>query len=122
MTPVTISLPSHTRGDTWEGLSIGPVLFDGIQPSTNLLSCRLYFRNIRSRILGYGFQTNPSPGFGDITIVDVVTWHIEIAAQPLPLAAGVWTWDFETTDVAGAIRTLYAGQLTISQDNSNDDN
>jgi hypothetical protein len=55
-----------------------------------------------------------------ITITDQATWLITVPAQALPLAVGQWSWDFETTDAAGVIRTLYKGTLTITRDQSYD--
>lgn len=55
-----------------------------------------------------------------ITITDPATWLITVPAQGLPLAVGQWAWDFETTDAAGVIRTLYKGTLTITRDQSYD--
>jgi hypothetical protein len=54
MQPVDIQLPDHTAGDTWEGLTIGPVLFNDAQPAQALSSCRLYFR----RQSGGGWDTS----------------------------------------------------------------
>ncbi|MHB1350126.1 MAG: hypothetical protein ACYCYR_09660 [Desulfobulbaceae bacterium] len=120
MQPVDIQLPDHTAGDTWEGLTIGPVLFNDAQPAQALSSCRLYFRRQSGGGLGHKLSSTPAAGDGLITITDQATWLITVPAQALPLAVGQWSWDFETTDAAGVIRTLYKGTLTITRDQSYD--
>lgn len=120
-TPVNIPLPDHKHGDTWDGMSIGPILFDGQPPPNALASCRLYFRHNRYKTFGYGFRAPALNGFGVITIVDANTWQLVIPPQLLPLAVGLWLWELETTDASGKILTLYAGTLTITQDITNDD-
>ena len=121
MEPVKVDLPPHTRGDTWEGLTIGPVLFDGQPPPAPLKSCRLYFRKETGNALGYGFKSQVADGFGLISIIDAAAWHVQIAAQPLPLAIGTWCWDFEVTDTDDKVWTLYSGKLSILRDQSHDD-
>ena len=120
MHPVAVSLPAHSRGDTWEGLTIGPVLFNDAQPSSALGSCRLYFRRETGGTIGYKLKSDPGDGEGSITITNTATWSITVPAQALSLAAGPWLWDFETTDAAGVVRTLYNGTLTITSDQSYD--
>ena len=122
MIPVKIDLPAHTRGDTWEGLTIGPVLFAGQAPPATLKSCRLYFRKAVGNTLGYGFKSVAAIGFGLITVLDAAVWHVQIAAQPLPLEIGIWVWDFEVTDNDDKVWTLYSGILPVSLDQSHDDN
>jgi hypothetical protein len=119
MQPVDIQLPDHTAGDTWEGLTIGPVLINGAQPSEALASCRLYFRKPNGTI-GYKLKSAPGTGEGQITISNIDTWLIIVPEQVLPLAVGPWNWDFETTDAAGVIRTLYKGVLNITKHQSYD--
>lgn len=120
MLPVKIDLPGHYTGDTWPGLTIGPVLFNDAQPEYALASCRLYFRDSKTRSLSLGFQSEPLTGFTAMTILDPITWVIHIPAQQIPLVAGTYVWDFETTDSAGVVRTLYYGLQTVTEDISHD--
>jgi len=119
MSPVEIALPSHTSGDTWEGLTIGPVLFNGVQPASALVSCRIYFRRATGA-LGYKLKSVPGTGEGAITIANQTTWLVTVPEQALPLDVGSWLWDFETTDAAGVIRTLYHGTITITKQQAHD--
>lgn len=122
MQPVTVELQSHTRGDTWEGLLIGPILINEAQPEYPLAQCRLYFRNEKG-VLAYKLKSTlgEEEEGGDLVIVDANTWVIEAPEQLLPLKAGVYNWDFETIDSNGVVRTLYKGTFTITQDYSYDD-
>jgi len=125
MEPVTINLPDHKAGDSWEGLTIGPVLFveDGQSyvPPAALASCRLYFRyGNPQKTLGYRFKSAAEEGCGTIEINDPAAWYVIIPPQALPLKAGNYEWDFETTDADGIVRTIYDGILKVTQDVSHD--
>lgn len=119
MRPVRITLPNHTKGDTWEGLIIGPVLFNDAQPPFELDSCRLYFR--KEGVIGFKYKNVPDVDDGTITIDDSVIWELTVVGQVLPLDVGVWDWDFETTDADGVIRTIYKGTLSIVEEQTYDD-
>ena len=120
MIPVRIDLPDVLSGDTWDGLTIGPVSFNGGQPPHALQSCRLYFRDPKTKALACGFKSDQTEGFGTISIDDPAAWLVSIAAQPLPMSAGTYEWDFETTDAAGTVRTLYGGTIRVRQDVTHD--
>lgn len=120
MVPVVINLPDHTAGDTWEGVSVGPVLFNNEPPTELLTSCRMYFRNVLTKTLAYGYKSEATTGFGNVSIDDAVAWKASISNQALPIAPGNYLWDFETTDADGVVRTLYKGVLTVAEDVSHD--
>lgn len=111
MRPVIIDLPDHTKNDTWEGLSIGPVTFNNSTPTYPVSACRMHFRT-KDGTLGQEFTSSNST----ITITVSGTWEIEVSPQVLSLTEGTWKWDFETTDTQGYIRTLYAGTIRIFDD------
>jgi len=124
--PVTIKLKDHYRGDHWRGiLKIGPIQINSGTPEVPVLipmpnpfdSGRIQFRSA-SGDLGYELSTTPVTGKGTITVVDAATWEFEVPVQPLPLDAGVWSWDFETTDANGVVLTPYEGTLKVNQDKS----
>lgn len=119
MQPVEVQLPDHTAGDTWERIHIGPILFNNAQPPESLQSCRWYFRD-RKKVIGYKFKSSPGAGEGTITINDAATWDVTIPPTLMPLEKGDWHWDFETTDAAGVVRTLYHGVLKLTCDVSHD--
>ena len=119
MQPAIIPPLYHTRNDTWEGLEIGPVLFDTGPPPFELVSCRLYFKN-KAKVL-YKLKSDPGVGEGTINIVDPITWEIVVPKQDLPLMAGGWAWDFETTDSEGTILTIYQGTMIVEEDITHDD-
>jgi len=115
MAPVTIKINEYYKGDSWSGLDIGPILIDGVQPLLTLASCRMHFRNADGA-LGYALNTVPTADKGTIVISNATTWEVTIPTQILDLIAGKWLWDFETTDSAGNVLTLYKGSLTVKQD------
>lgn len=122
MVPPTIALDDHYRGDAWEGMSIGPIVEDvdgtPTPPASACASCRLQFRNKTTLALGYEFVSGAEipDGCGEITIVSAALYTFNIAEQILPLDAGYWVWDFETTDAAGLTVTWVQGTLRVRQD------
>jgi hypothetical protein len=118
MLPVYVDLGSQTRGDTWEGLEIGPVVDQDSNPMEYpCVSCRIDFRHKVSGTLGLRLtsistQTIPS----SITIINGTTWEFSVPERILLLDVGSWEWDFETTDSQGVVRTLYYGDLVIVKD------
>lgn len=118
MIPATVKLQPALRGDTWQGIaSIGPVTVNGTVISPPLLSARMQFRDHRDALAHELTTEIPTPeGSGTITIVDATNWQLAIDAQDLPLEAGTYHWDLETTDDAGTVRTLYTGQLRVLPD------
>lgn len=123
MVPPTIDLDDHYRGDAWEGISFGPIVedIDGTPtpPAAACASCRLQFREKRTKALGYAFASGiPVDGIGTITIVSASLYTFNIPEQVLPLPAGVWMWDFETTDINGLPTTWVQGTMRVRQDKS----
>ncbi len=116
MKPVEINLNDHLRGDTWEGLTIGPILVNGIAPVSPCVSCRIQFREKKLFTLGYELSSVPAMGKGTITIDDPNTWEFSALSQILPLEAGSWRWEFETVDSAGSVISFYSGTIKIVQD------
>lgn len=123
MIPPTIALDDHYKGDAWEGMSIGPIVEDidgtSTPPASACVSCRLQFREKRNKNLGYTFQSGTAvPGTGTITITSASLYTFDIPEQVLPLPAGDWVWDFETTDAAGLPITWVQGTMRVVQDKS----
>jgi hypothetical protein len=116
-TPVNIPFEPHYRNDTWDGVPIiGPVKINGLQPVVALASARMDFRSFGSKVLGHRLSTAPGVGEGTIAIVNAVTWEMTIPEQDLPLEAGRWDWDLETTDVNGRVKTYYKGTQPVIGD------
>jgi hypothetical protein len=115
--PVNIPFESHYRNDTWDGVPvIGPILINGLQPAASLVSARMDFRQPVSKVLGHRLSTTPGVGEGTVTIVDATTWEMTIPEQDLPLDAGRWEWDLETTDTNGTVKTYYRGTQPVTGD------
>jgi len=115
MIPVFVELDDYYRGDTWDGITIGPILFDNIDPEYPLSACYIDFRD-ENGTLGYSFRTTPSIGHGEIIIIDSDKWEVKIFPTELPLMVGCWYWDFETMDSSGFKRTLYKGSMRVIED------
>ena len=101
------------RGDQWPGIAALTIQVNGSPPVAALASARMQFRADKS---------SPSPSAslatadGSIAIVEAANWELTIPPLSLPLTAGTWYWDLETTDATGAVKTYLAGTLQVIQD------
>lgn len=115
MNPATVQIPSHKRGDDWEGMTVGPI---SPAPASPCASCRLHFRKSGSDTLGFALSNAPSATEGTIQIVNAATYQFNFPSQKLNLKDGSWDWDFETTAVSGRVSTWLQGTLVVSKDHS----
>lgn len=115
--PVEIFLKDYYKGDTWIGISVGPIKINGLQPSATIVSCRMHFRDKKLN-LGCAFSSKTSSTRNKIIINDSVTWELSILPAILPLDVGEWDWDLEILDSDGVNLTYYHGTLTVLQDKS----
>ena len=118
MRPYTIQLDPHTKGDTWQGIpSIGPILFNGIQPTSQLDRIRMQIRSAGpTGTLVLTFDSETGDEDYEITITDATTWEAEIAEIPedeFDLAAGPYYWSMRFWDKDGVARTLYDGGFEV---------
>jgi len=119
MKPVVIPLPNDTAGDTWKGVTIGPVLINGSQPSHPLVSCSLCFYRQTDNVLAYAFRNVPGSGEGTITITNANTWLVNIPVQVCPLTPGKYNWFFVAVDSLGNRDTYYTGVIEIGIGSNN---
>lgn len=122
---ITVNLPDHHRGDHWPAgvgsvpgrLGIGPVLIDGVTPSTPLDRMRFRFKHATS---GQVFTIDSAEAGRNAPLVidDAATWecHIPEIANFLP-SAGEWEWDAEAYDAGRSTPlTIYKGVFTVHPD------
>lgn len=115
MTPATSSELdknlSFVQGDTWEGI---PSLSFDPAPAAPVVSARIWFRDtwtstqVRAKL--------DSSDVNQISIVDANTWAFTVPVQSLPLKAGNYVWQFETTDSLGVVQTYMQGQIQVYPD------
>jgi hypothetical protein len=114
-------LDRFRRGDSWVGITVGPVLVDGVAPASAIASVKMQFRD-KNGTLGYEFNDDPATGEGTVTIDAAATWEISVLKQALPLTVTAgkksqnWYWDIEITDEAGAVLTVAAGKIVVDSD------
>lgn len=120
MNPAKVDLGTHRRGDKWPAWNI-----DGISDEQGgvvappCLFCRLQFRLKGPGTLGYELSSVPAAGKGTIVIDDPALYVFSFPDQELPLAVGVWEWDFETfetADASGLPDTWLCGEITVTAD------
>ena len=101
---------AFVEGDTWPGI---PLVTFSTPPSENLESIRMSFRQ---SFVATRTMVKLSSDNGEIVILDPVTWSFKVPHQPLPLAAGSYVWQIETTDAIGRISTPMQGSIQVLSD------
>lgn len=110
--PTNHDLTPTVRGDTWPGLTAS-ITVNAAAPAAALASARIQWR-LRSQDGDLGHEVTSADD--SLVIDDAATWQMHVPAQILPLRAGVWYWDLETTDENGVVRTYVGGTHEILED------
>lgn len=108
-TPAYITLTPVVTGDTWDGLTDCSFSSTGSAFGSTLSKVRLDFKS-SAGVVGQQLTT---VGGGGITITDSSAWTFDVDPVIITMAAGVWSFDIETTDSAGVIKTRVGGILTV---------
>lgn len=87
------SVGTFTQGDRFVGMSIGPVLVNGLQPAGTLARVRCQFRR-GSEVITFDSDAGESPD-GLISIDDAATWEASIPETADFMAATQGTWSFD---------------------------
>jgi hypothetical protein len=105
---------AFVQGDTWGGI---PSIILDPAPNYTVASARMQFRESKVAVLPAAtLSTAPSASEGTITINTATTWDFTIPVQNLPLAAGTYDWQFQTTDSQGSIQTYMRGTIEVLLD------
>lgn len=108
-TPAFTTLTPVVTGDTWDGLTNCRFSSTGSAFGSTLSKVRMDFKSSDGTT---GLQLT-SVGSGGITIDSAADWTFTVSPVVITMAAGVWSFDIETTDSAGVIKTRVAGILTV---------
>jgi hypothetical protein len=102
---------AFVEGDTWGGI---PSIIITPTPGPDVASARMHFREswVSPRVLVRLDSANAS----EITIVSASDWEFTVPIQPLPLKAGNYVWQFETTDANGRVQTYLQGEIQVLSD------
>ncbi len=102
---------AFVQGDTWGGI---PSITITPAPNYNVVSARMQFRESKVAVLPSAtLSTEPN---GGIVINNASTWSFTIPVQNLPLTAGIYDWQFQTTDSQGNVQTYMQGTLQVYLD------
>jgi hypothetical protein len=113
MEPGTYNMPSASQGDTWEGFSV-TVQINGTPPTSPLARVDIHFRKRPGAAeLASALSTDDAD---EIEITHAEDWEFHVKEQILPLAAGTWYHDIQTTAEDGTVKTYLAGTIKIRQD------
>ena len=113
-------LAGKVRGDSWRGIGLIQIRTKAtaeatpVAPPNAVASAVIQFKTKQDdQIPALTLSTES----GGIVILDAALWRFNIPRViNFPLGAGIWVWDFETTDVTGFVRTYLKGTLTITRD------
>jgi hypothetical protein len=112
MKPATLVLEPMVQGDTWDGIPSITLMINGAPPAEALASVRMRFQRDGKQLPNYVELT--STVAAQITISSAAGWELVVPPQPVPdLTRGSWSWNLETTDALGAVRTFLQGTLEI---------
>lgn len=98
---------AFVQGDTWGGI---PSIILDPAPNYNVASAEMQFRESKVAVLPSATLTTSD---GSIVINDPVNWEFTIPVQNLPLTAGTYDWQFQTTDVEGNVQTYLQGTIQV---------
>lgn len=107
--PSFITLSPVVTGDTWDGLTDCSFSSTGSAFGSTLSKVRMNFKQADGTT---GLQLT-TVGSGGIVIDDATAWEFTVSPVVITMAAGVWSFDIETTDSAGIIKTRLGGILTV---------
>jgi len=101
---------AFVQGDTWGGI---PSITLTPAPNYNVVSAEMQFRESKVSVLP---SATLSTDDGSIVINNAGTWSFTVPVQDLPLTAGTYDWQFQTTDTQGSVQTYLQGTLQVHLD------
>jgi len=102
---------AFVQGDTWGGI---PLITFTPAPNYLVVSARMQFRESKVAVLPSAtLTTEPN---GGIEINDADDWIFTVPVQNLPLTAGTYDWQFQTTDSQGSVQTYMQGTIQVYLD------
>jgi hypothetical protein len=101
---------AFVQGDTWGGI---PSIIFTPNPTYLVVSARMQFRESKVAVLP---SATLSTEDGSIIINNAADWEFTIPVQNLPLTAGIYDWQFQTTDSQGNVQTYMQGTLQVYLD------
>lgn len=113
MKPVIYDFPAFTRGDWWDGIPFIEITINDEPPIFPILSARMQFRNKEREMVKDCELTTEN---GGIVIEDAARWFLSVPARSLPLYDTIWSYDIETTDTRGAVKTYIKGIQQVESD------
>jgi len=90
------------------------ITIDGSAPASALARVDIHFRKKAAATeLAAALSTDDA---AQIEITNAAAWAFTVKKQKLPLAAGTWYQDIQTTAVDGTVKTYTQGTIKIRQD------
>lgn len=112
MTPATYTIPSHTSGDMWAGISSLTITINSVAPTVALASARIQFRKSAAGSVVLELSTADDT----ILIESAANWEISVPKIVVSIPAGVYVYDLQTVDGDGDTKTYLGGTWTILED------
>jgi hypothetical protein len=108
----TIQLPATRKGDTWDGMTVA-LSSTGTTFADSLSAVHMSFWLAGATTAALDLKSADS----EVTIDDAAAWEFTVdPVSPMTLAAGQYSWQIQTTDSAGVIKTYLSGTIEITSD------
>jgi len=101
---------AFVQGDTWGGI---PSIVLDPAPNYAVVSAKMQFRDSKVAVLPAATLSTTD---GSIVINNAATWDFTIPVQNLPLTAGTYNWQFQTTDAQDHVQTYMQGTIEVLLD------
>ena len=102
---------AFVQGDTWGGI---PLITFTPAPNYLVVSARMQFRESKVAVLPSATLSTEDESI--IINAPATAWSFTIPVQNLPLTAGTYDWQFQTTDSEGNVQTYMQGTLQVYLD------
>lgn len=100
---------TFVEGNTWGGIPGIAILSGTSPPAAAVSSAVLQFRAPGQT----GHLVALTSAGANIVITSASGWTFVVPEQTLNLAAGVYEWAFQCTDINGVVRDYYAGNIQV---------
>ncbi len=102
---------TFVEGDTWGGIPSIAITVLGSPPGSDVASAKMQFRPAPD-----SSDTILELSSSDVTQINITSapnWTFIVPVQDIALAAGSYSWGFQTVDIAGVIQTYLEGTMTV---------
>jgi hypothetical protein len=109
---MTYNIPSHHRGDTWDGINSITINVNGSPINLTNASIKMEFRQAVDSPSVLIFSTTNNT----IQVVNPLTGTFRIPARKIEIPFGEYLYDLQVTYADGTVKTYMSGVWNITPD------